>query len=247
MNVRGIIFDINGTLVDINTNEGNEEIYRAISHYLKYQGINIHRWPLRDLYFQVMSEQRKGSGEEFPEFDTVALWAEVLHRLLEGSPVTLPKPKLAFMPLFLSEMYRGISLNRLELYPEARAVLDELAPRFKLAALTDGQSAWAVPEMRAVGIADYFQPIIVSGDFGFRKPDARLFARTLAKMRLAPQEVLFVGNDMYRDVYGAKAQGLKTVFFSSNQGQRQMDGVAPDYIIYNLGELRQAVRFFQER
>ena len=38
MSIRGIIFDVNGTLIDINTDEDNEQIYRAISHYLKYHG-----------------------------------------------------------------------------------------------------------------------------------------------------------------------------------------------------------------
>ena len=43
MEIKGILFDINGTLTDIKTDEGNEEIYRAIAHVLTYQGISLHR------------------------------------------------------------------------------------------------------------------------------------------------------------------------------------------------------------
>ena len=43
MIIKAILFDINGTLIDINTDEGNEEIYRGISHILTYQGISMHR------------------------------------------------------------------------------------------------------------------------------------------------------------------------------------------------------------
>ena len=228
MIVKGLIFDINGTLVNINTDEGNEEIYRGISHFLKYHGLSIHRGPIKDLFFQVMSEQRKTRGEEFPEFDVVSIFRTILERLSAEAGVPLPKARLAHLPLFLAEMYRGVSLNRLELYPGVRETLDALAPDFRLAALTDGQSAWAEPEMRAVAIHHYFKPILVSGDFGYRKPDRRLFQATLARMRLKPGEVLFVGNDMYRDVYGAREAGMKTVFFRSNQGQQRMDGVEPD-------------------
>jgi len=42
-----------------------------------------------------------------------------------------------------------------------------------------------------------------------------------------------------------KQQGIKTVFFSSNQGRKQAEGVKPDYIIYQFPEMRQAIEFFE--
>lgn len=246
MNIKGLIFDVNGTLIDIQTDEGSEETYRAVSHFLTYQGISVHRGEVRDEYFRIMDEQRKASGEEFPEFDVVEIWREFLQRRWGDRPA-VSQAKARQMPLFLAEMYRGVSRNRLQLYPGVREVLDELAPRFRLAALSDAQSPWALPEMRAVGIAGYFDPIVVSGDHGFRKPDPRLFAKALRRMRLGPRDALFVGNDMYRDVHGARQAGLRTVFFASNQGRQRMDGVEPDYIIYNFPELRQAISFFEQQ
>lgn len=244
MNIQAILFDINGTLIDIQTDEGSEEIYRGISHFLTYQGIYIHRWEVRDEYFRLMEEQRRANAEAFPEFDAVELWRQFLRRRPEACH-SMPPEKLRWMPIFLAEMYRGISRFRLQLYPEVKTALDELAQRFKLAALSDAQSAWALPEMRAVGIEGYFQPIIVSGDLGFRKPDKRIFEAALNGLDLPPENVLFVGNDMYRDIYGAKQFGMKTVFFSSNQGRQTANGVEPDYIIYRFAELRQAIAFFE--
>lgn len=247
MNVRGIIFDLNGTLIDINTDEGNDQIYRAISHLLKYYGLRTSRGDVRDGFYQIMKEQRRRGGEEFPEFDVVAVWREFVASRAARSGVTIPKNKMAVLPHFLSELYRGISLNRLELYPDVREVLDELRPRYRLAALTDAQTAWAVPEMRLVGLEGYFFPVVISGDFGFRKPDQRLFATTLKRMHLPADEVVFVGNDMYRDIHGARLAGLRTVFFATGQGQQSMDGVEAHYNIYRFAELRNAVRFFEEQ
>jgi putative hydrolase of the HAD superfamily len=244
MIIKAIVFDINGTLIDIQTDEGNEEVYRGISHFLTYQGIRVHRWEVRDEYYQLMDEQRKASGEEFPEFDAVELWWEFLRRRTRACQA-LPPEKLEWMPLFLAEMYRGVSRYRLQLYPDVRDVLDELSGRYKLAALSDAQSAWALPEMRAVDLEKYFHPIIVSGDLGYRKPDPRIFQAALDGLRLPPENVLFVGNDMYRDVYGASQMDLKTVFFSSNQGRKKAKGAEPDYIIYQFAELRQAIAFFE--
>jgi putative hydrolase of the HAD superfamily len=244
MNIKGILFDINGTLIDIHTDEGMDEIYRAISHFLTYQGIYLHRGEVRDQYYQIMEDQVKESGEEHPEFDAVALWREFLTRNLHPASIAAAEG-LESMSRFLAHLYRGISRQRLELYPDVKPVLDELSLRFPLAVVSDGQSAWAVPEMQAMGIDGYFAPIVISGDHRFRKPDPRLYQAALDGIGAAPQEVIFVGNDMYRDVFGARKMGMKTVFFLSNQGRQHVEGVDPDYIIYRFAELKQAIEFFE--
>lgn len=244
MNIKAIIFDLNGTLINIHTDEGCEEIYRGISHFLTYQGIHIHRWALRDEYFKLMDAQRSASKEDFPEFDVVALWREFLERRPEACQA-LPQEKLRVLPLVLAEMYRGISRFRLRLYPEVRNILDDLARRYKLAALSDAQSAWALPEMRALDLEHYFEPIIVSGDYGFRKPDPRIFRAALNGLGLEPWDVLFVGNDMFRDVYGAKQINMRTIYFSSNQGRNRSERAEPDYIIHQFAELPRAIEFIK--
>jgi putative hydrolase of the HAD superfamily len=85
----------------------------------------------------------------------------------------------------------------------------------------------------------------VSGDYGFRKPDVRLFQMALDELNVCAEDAVYVGNDMYRDVFGAKQLGLRTVFFSSNQGDKEPHGADPDYIIYEFSELLQAIKFFQ--
>ncbi|MCB2188857.1 MAG: HAD family hydrolase [Deltaproteobacteria bacterium] len=244
MEILGIIFDVNGTLIDINTDEGNEEIYRGISHFLTYQGITLHRWEVRDQYYQIMNEHKAASREEFPEFDAVGLWAEFLRR--HQNPLRpLPPAKAKTLPLILAEMYRGISRNRLVLYPGVKDMLDELSAQHRLAAVSDAQSAWARAEMQALKLTDYFGSIVVSGDYGYRKPDPRLFRLALKKLRLPWDKTVFVGNDMYRDMYGAGRLGLATIFFSSNQGRKEMEGVNPDYIIYEFGQLKEALEFLR--
>jgi putative hydrolase of the HAD superfamily len=244
MIINAILFDINGTLIDICTDEANEEIYRAISHLLTYQGISMHRREVRDAYYRIMDLQRQTSPEKYPEFDVVALFRELIKGRFP-KPGTIEPGRRKWLPMFLAEVYRGISRNRLQLYPGVVDVLNELRSRYKLAAVSDAQSPWCLPEMRAVGIDGYFDPIVVSGDFGYRKPDPRLFTAALTALDVAAENALFVGNDMFRDVYGANQLGLKTVFFSSNQGNKEFHGVNPDYIIYQFSELRQAVAFFE--
>jgi hypothetical protein len=45
MEIRALLLDVNGTLIDIETDEHMEEAYRAIAHFLTYLGIALHRPP----------------------------------------------------------------------------------------------------------------------------------------------------------------------------------------------------------
>jgi putative hydrolase of the HAD superfamily len=141
------------------------------------------------------------------------------------------------MPLFLAEMARGISRHRLRLYPYVREVLDVLRDRYPLAVVTDAQSTYARGELHKVGLLGYFDPVVISGDHGYRKPDRRLFQLALDAMGVAPGKALYVGNDMYRDIFGAREAGLKTVLFDSDQGTRFHRDCVPDYTITDFRDL----------
>lgn len=244
MTIKGIIFDINGTLTDIRTDEGHDEVYRVISNLLSYQGIALSPPVIKEMYFQIMKEQRAASMERHPEFDAVGIFSEIVKRHSTDFTSRLPTKRLHHLPRLLAETYRAASRFKLQLYPGVEATIRQLHLKYPLGIVSDGQSAYAIPELNAVGLSGYFDPVIISGDFGYRKPDERLFTAALTKMKLAPSQVLYVGNDMYRDVYGAQKLGIKTVFFKSNQGTQEKEGVNPDYIIYNFPELLNAVHFF---
>ena len=247
MIIKGIIFDINGTLSDIRTNEWHDDVYRVISNLLSYQGVLIDPNAVKYFYFQIMKEQRAASGERHPEFDAIAIFREIITRHSTGFTHALPTEKIEQLPRLLAETHRAASRLQLQLYPGVEHIIRQLHPKYQLAIISDGQTAYAVPELNAVGLAGYFDPIIISGDIGYRKPDERLFTAALTTMKMQPSEVLYVGNDMYRDVYGAQRLGMKTVFFKSNQGTQEKEGVKPDYIIYSFTELLNAIRFFEER
>src|SRR5258708_24355157 len=170
MDLRALLFDVNSTLIDIETDERMEDSYRAISHLLTYQGIDMRRWAVHDLYFQIMKEQFARSAEPYPEFDVVGVWREVLLRSATEYTRSLPAEKLEQLPLLIAELQRGISRKRLCLYPQVRETLDQLKSRYRLAVVSDAQTAYAVPELRAVGLHGYFDAIVISGDHRYPQP-----------------------------------------------------------------------------
>ena len=115
--IRAIAFDVNGTLVDIRTDDHDEALFRAAGHLLTYSGVDLRRHEVRDLYVAHMDEQRAASPEEHPEYDTVAIWARIVDEHATAFTRALPAAKREWLPVFLAETFRGISRHRLRLYP----------------------------------------------------------------------------------------------------------------------------------
>lgn len=246
MEVRAILFDVNSTLVDIETDEGQPEIYATLSRFLTYQGVT---WPpsaLHDRYFQLMAEQRRASREVYPEFDAVAIWRMLLDEG-RGAASRLPPAKRQQLPLLLAELHRTLARKRLGLYPDVRRVLETLHTHYALGVVTDGQRAYAVPELRAVGLAELFTAIVVSGEYGYRKPDPRLFTTVLAALHIRPDQAIYVGNDMYCDIFGAQQAGIPAVFFATQYGKKAYLQVVPDYTIQQFADLPAAVAVLAAR
>ena len=241
MKFKALLFDINGTVTDILTSESGDTLFRVTANFLNYHGVKISPELLKERYFDLNRQQRRESPETFPEFDV----RKIFHRLIEefGDRTVVPVNLASQAGI----VFRAASLYRLEPYSGVIEVLTMLKKRFRMAAISDGQSLWARQELRMAGLERFFEFAIISGNHGFRKPDKRMFSLALERLRAAPGETLYVGNDMYRDIYGAREAGVKTVFFKSNQGEQAFAGAEPDYIIYNFNELPRAVEFLEQK
>ena len=235
--IKAVFFDINGTLIDILTNEGNDT-FRVTANYLRMLGVTLRQEEIRKLYFELNRAQRAASPEEYPEFDARKIFSDILEK---HSSKELSEKQCRQLGETVSGVFRSASLYQLELYPGVRQVLDELKEKYILAAVTDGQSQGARSEICMTGLDKYFESVIISGDQGFRKPDLRMFTPALDRLNLKPEEVIFVGNDIFRDISGAKNAGLKAILFKSNQGDHKLDGVVPDCTINSFDELPAAI------
>jgi putative hydrolase of the HAD superfamily len=236
MAIKGILFDLYGTLIDIETDEGMEEIYRGLAHFLTYHGVYVHRWEVRDHYYRILRQQRAQSGEEHPEIIVEDIWDTFLKE--QGVRPASMRFRLA---ITLAQLYRGISRKRLRLCPGVKETLDVLRGVYRLALVSDAQPCFALPEIRAVGLEGYFDPVVISAEYGFRKPDSRLFQAALDGCGFNAGEVIFVGNDMYHDIFGATRIGIKTIFVASNQGGQSCGNISPSYVITRFEQVPEAV------
>jgi putative hydrolase of the HAD superfamily len=250
MKLRAILFDVNGTLVDIETDESRPDVYELISCFLRYEGLYISPLELRAAYFRLMQLQRKANPLAHPEIDLVLVWQTLLQQHLAKLPkasTSLPNTdRLEQLPFFLTGLHRASSRNRLKLYPDVKKVLIQLKQAgYRLGIVSDAQSAYAQAELEELGIRDFFEVVSISCDYGYRKPTIALFEEALKSLNITASEAIYVGNDMYRDVFGAQQAGMKAVFYPTQYGEKEYRNVKPDYIIYQFEQLLEAVQFFQ--
>src|SRR5450830_1523309 len=117
MSIKGIIFDVNGTLIDIHTNEWHDDVYRVISNLLSYYGVALNPNVVKDLFFRTIKKQKLASGERQPEFDVVEVFREIVAQHATDFTRALPAPQRDQLPMFLAEVHRAASRVRLQLYP----------------------------------------------------------------------------------------------------------------------------------
>jgi putative hydrolase of the HAD superfamily len=95
-----------------------------------------------------------------------------------------------------------------ELYPETHAVVAKLANRFRLGVLSNFDSRLHTI-LEHVGLAHFFEHVVVSSEVGAEKPSPRMFAEALDRFDARPEEALHAGDEPEADWRGAAAAGLQ--------------------------------------
>lgn len=111
--------------------------------------------------------------------------------------------------------YRKASNGLLHPYPGAKSTLIALREKgFKLAILSDAPRLEAYLRLCAVGLDDFFDIILTKDDVKVTKPHKKGFMAIAKKLKVKPEECLMVGDNLSRDMGGAKSLGMKTIFAS---------------------------------
>lgn len=89
------------------------------------------------------------------------------------------------------------------------------------------------------GLIGFFDTRVYSCEFGFRKPDKRIFLEAARQVGAQPANIMYVGDRINKDVKGALRAGMKPVLKNAytNAGKKAPDGVERIERISELPEL----------
>jgi FMN hydrolase / 5-amino-6-(5-phospho-D-ribitylamino)uracil phosphatase len=131
--------------------------------------------------------------------------------------------------VFLAERHKVV------LYEEALDVLELLAQRFTLGALTNGNA-----DIYKTDAADYFDFAFLAEDIGASKPHPDMFRAALDKAGVSASEIVHVGDDPHHDIQGARDIGMHTVWMNTRH-IAWPGGVRADREITSLQQLPAAI------
>lgn len=121
-------------------------------------------------------------------------------------------------------------------YADTFAVLNELKSDFQLLLLTNGSPSLQQTKLEMTPeIAEAFDHIIISGQFGRGKPDPSIFDYSLKKADVKPEEVIMIGDNLMTDILGANRSNIKNIWI--NHDNQITDQVKPTYEVNELKEV----------
>lgn len=117
-----------------------------------------------------------------------------------------------------TRLRREVYLAHQRAVPGARTLLRHLRARGKRTAIVSNNLA---REQRAkiarIGLEGLFDAVVVSDEVGAVKPDPRIFRETLDRLGCRPGSAVFVGDSWNDDVRGARAAGIRPVWFNRSR------------------------------
>jgi putative hydrolase of the HAD superfamily len=191
--IKAVLFDLDQTLIDF-MNMKAESCKSAIKAMIK-TGLKINEKTgyrkLMHTYFKVGIESdiafTKFLEEETGEADEKILKAGI-NAYLKTKP-SLIKP-----------------------YPHVLETLEYLKSlNLKLGIITDAPRTKATQRLEGMNILHFFDLIITFDDTAEKKPSEKPFKLAMKILNLNPEEIIFVGDSMTRDIKPAKKLGMKTL------------------------------------
>jgi HAD superfamily hydrolase (TIGR01509 family) len=152
---------------------------------------------------EIPTDHRSWSGSE----EEYSSWMLERFRTLLGS-CAVPDERLDEV-VARSEAIRVA--EQIEIIEGARATIDTLRTAGLTVAVCSNWEWDLDRHLEHNGVRDLFDLVVCSAIVGYRKPHPEIFDRVLAGLGVAPERILFVGDDLDADIGGATAAGMHVV------------------------------------
>jgi putative hydrolase of the HAD superfamily len=138
----------------------------------------------------------------------------------------------------LADDYRARRDACIAPYAGAIELLEALRTRgTALALITNGGAASQRRSIERFGLAQFFECIVVEGEFGCGKPDQRVFLHALAACGADARSTWMVGDSLEADIAPALALGMHAVWIDASDSGVPRAEPRPHRIISTIAEL----------
>ncbi len=103
-------------------------------------------------------------------------------------------------------------------YEDASRVLEELHRTYKIGIIAN-QEPGCRQRLANMGIAQFLDLVVSSGEEGVSKPDPRLFQIALERSNCRPENAVMIGDRIDNDILPANRLGMRTVWIRQGYGR----------------------------
>ncbi|HEC21981.1 MAG TPA: HAD family hydrolase [Chloroflexi bacterium] len=147
--------------------------------------------------------------------DDRAFWINYIRRYLEA--MRLPADQLAAVTGKVGERFLEEYRPEAVLAPGAREVMWHLRSKHLMLGLLSNRQEPLTGAAIELGIIEYLDFTLAAGQAGCRKPDPAIFRQALELAgHVLPEETIYVGDNYYTDVIGARRAGVHAVLLDEH-------------------------------
>jgi HAD superfamily hydrolase (TIGR01509 family) len=228
--VRAVLFDLDDTLFDHRHCAraallGVRATHTCFGHYDPADMEASHARILEELHLDVLAGRRNLDAARVERFKRLYSWAGV-----DADPDLASRAARAYREGYLRARteVRG-----------ARALLAMVGQHARVVVVSNNLLDEQQEKLRECRLAEHVHALVVSEEVGVSKPDPRIFHIALDRADVTAGEAVMVGDSWTNDIEGARAAGIRAVWFSRN-GEPSPDAEVPT--LYSLEPAENALR-----
>lgn len=210
MKYQNYIFDLYGTLIDINTDEWSAQLWKKMAILYGYYGAHYTYKELGSAYGALVDKEKAAVRRRHPDYSVIDIKIEKVFRALFTQKGV--KPKRATV-LEICEVFRCFSTKYIRLYDGVTELLDAIKRSGgSIYLLSNAQRTFTENELNMLGLTPYFDGVCISSDEECSKPDAHYFAILFDRYGLKKEDSVMIGNDFRSDIGGAADFGIDSLY-----------------------------------
>ena len=208
---QAIIFDLDGTL-----RESKPHFMDAMYGILVEKNFQIdpELWQDMERWVHQYWAHSPEVIEDFERYGEKQVWNRFLARIMArvGYPHADDEAVAAFGE-YVREAYHPVS----ELTPGTWSLLTKLQMQDYRMGVLSNRGKPFTDELETLGIAHFFDFTLAAGEIGVWKPRPEIFEAALQRAGVRPKQALYVGDNYYADIEGARGAGMAAILVDWRQ------------------------------
>ncbi len=241
--ISGVVFDLGSTLIRFNGSwpEAFERACMTMVDFMQSQGLNFDREDFLQAFLQEMAARDKQQQVDHIEQTTSVIFRQVMSQF-GYSKLSTESVRKAMEKLF------AVMETYWQPMPGVHRVLNRLQDEgYRLGLISNaGDAADVYKLIYNARLGGYFDPVVISAEVGFRKPDRRIYEVLLQAWGLPPQNLVMIGDRLEQDILGAQIAGMHQIWLTTEKKiDRDFSGedeIVPEIVAEKLEWLPRLIR-----